>query len=227
MLSLVLRASTSLILADEVNNETLAVSRRLASTIMSKVVVENVPVSEVVAAISQQVNTRGPTLTIVTDLKPTGDDPLVTCSLVRENAESVIEFVTRSVGFDWTIDGGKVRIFTSDYYRGWHLRGRELPERQALRSLHLKDLEFKEQSPEAIFLSLGTLMKNESVLKAAPALRGLSFVMMPNQTDFVWPKISIRFDGCTLDDALELLTVRVPEFQWTADHDKITAYYRG
>ena len=209
----------------EANSEVVTISRKLASTMLGKVNVENRPLSEVIAAIGKQVNATGAALDFVTDLKPTGADPLVSCCLTRENAETAIEFITRSVGFDWTIADGKVRIFTSDYHRALHLRGRELPERQALRTLRLKDLEFKDQSAEAIFLSLGTLVKNEEVLKAVPALRGHTFVFLPSDRDLKRPQISIKFDGCTLDDALELLTIRLPEFQWTADHNTIKAYY--
>ena len=204
----------------------ISVSRKLASIVLRKVTVENRPLSEVLATVEKRVKETGAAIEFVVDLKPTLEDPLVSCSLTRENAETVIEFVCRSAGFDWTVSNGKVRVFTSDYHRALHFRGRELPERRALRLVRLKGVDFKDQTAEAIFLSLGSLVKNEEALKTLPELRGKSFAFLPSDRDYKRPEISISFDGCTLDDALELLTIRLPDFQWTADHNAVKGYYR-
>ena len=207
-------------------NEMTVVSRKLASIVLGRVTVENRPLSEVLAAVEKSVKEAGAAIDFVVDLKPTLEPPLVSCSLVKENAETVIEFVCRCAGYEWTISNGKVRVFTSDYHRARHLRGRELPERRALRSLHLKGVDLKNQTAEAIFLSLGSLTKNEDVRRALPELRGKTFLFLPSDRDYKRPEISISFDDCTLDDALELLTIRLPDFQWTADHNAIKGYYR-
>ena len=199
----------------------------LAAVVLDHMNFDGRPLSEVVSALNQQISAKlSRPLPLKLDLGMVAEEPKVTCSLTRENADTVLEFITLTTGFAWRIEKDSVIIFTTNVHQAKWKRGERVPEREALRKVILPRMEFTGRPVAEVFLALDRLAKERGLEQLGDGLPKLEFIQKFVEDPAQGPKITVVFDGCSLDDALELLTCRVRGFQWSLYQGAVVSFMK-
>lgn len=200
---------------------------QLKSIVLDRMQCDRVPLSQVVAELSPRLNTQSSQpLVLKLELDHEDPEPLITCSLQNENADTVLEFITLQSGFMWRIENNTVAISTSPVHQARWRRGERISQREALRKLKLPRMEFVDRPLAEIFLALGRMATEQGLERLEEGLPALAFVQKFVENPEQGPRVTVIFDGCTLDDALELLTCRVRGFQWSIYQGAVVSYIK-
>ncbi len=199
--------------------------RRLALSrlVIPKFQVRNAPLDVAIARLAETANAARPeganpvTIRIAADsqfLKPS-----VTTDIRGQSLDTILEFLTEHVGFEWRIEGRDVVLYTNGQLRELHRRLIAMPGRAVLFQAVVPRFKVQEAEMTEALRQLEIVARAAGVRNVLANDKAIEIVAdfrpQPGQ-DYI---VSANFENANLDTIIEILTKQTRKLDWTIASD--------
>ena len=153
-------------------------------------------------------------------------NPLVTAHIIGQNLDTILRFVTEQAGYGWTIQEGKIVLFTNPELLERDRLVRALPGRLKMKSVRIPSLTF-DQTPlsEALRELQAEAVRNG--LRNLETGRGPWEIEQRARFAGSEPLISGKFINSDVDTILEILTKQTRAIDWSTENGKVIIVQLG